>query len=65
MFVHPRSYPIQFMKKLYPSTRKKKKSLNFHPKESRQLIADIFPMTHGYIMAGPFDGYQFLLRASG
>ena len=50
--------------KLYPSTPSQK-VLNFHSKESRQRIADIFRMTHGYIMASPFDGYQFLFRASG
>jgi hypothetical protein len=44
---------------------RKEKFSYFHPKESRQLIADIFRMTHGYTMASPFDGYQFLLRASG
>ena len=63
VFINPTSYPIQSIKKTCPTTRSKE-NLDFHPKENRQLIADIFRMTHGYIMTGPFDGYQFFLRAS-
>ena len=44
---------------------KKKEKLKFHPKKSRQLIDDVFRMTHGYTMASPVDSNQFLLRAIG